>query len=152
MVSIIVGGGVFIGLSYRPSPDIEISLPEEIPFQGNIYIGGEVNNPGFYPLRPGDTIEDFLAAAGGPKDSAGLDYLALNVSAGNVTGPQKINLNRADSWLLQALPGVGEARAGAIIDYRSRHGPFRDIYELADVPGLGDAVFNSIKDMVTVVD
>jgi competence protein ComEA len=38
--------------------------------------------------------------------------------------PQQVDINRADSWLLAALPGIGEAKAQAIINYRALHGPF----------------------------
>ena len=64
--------------------------------------------------------------------------------------PQKVDINRAETWLLAALPGIGEARAQAIIDYRQRYGPFRDINELLKVPGIGDTIFEGIKRLITV--
>jgi competence protein ComEA len=65
---------------------------------------------------------------------------------------QKININTAGAWLLAALPGIGEARAGAIIAYRTENGPFRDINELLNVPGIGEATLENIRDLVTVAD
>jgi competence protein ComEA len=63
-----------------------------------------------------------------------------------------VNINTAEAWLLEALPGIGEARAQAIIEYRLQHGPFRDIYELEKVPGLGEENFKHIADLITVND
>ncbi|MFC1902799.1 hypothetical protein ACFLX4_01865 [Chloroflexota bacterium] len=48
---------------YGESQPIEISIPPVPELQGEIYIGGAVNNPGFYPLRAGDSIEDIIQAA-----------------------------------------------------------------------------------------
>jgi competence ComEA-like helix-hairpin-helix protein len=48
-----------------------------------------------------------------------------------------LNLNTASLTELDALPGVGPARAAAILQYRERHGRFASIDDLARVPGLG---------------
>ena len=66
--------------------------------------------------------------------------------------PQKINLNRAEAWLLEALPEIGESRAQAIIDYREQNGPFHNINELIKVEGIGTATYEKIKDRITVAD
>jgi comEA protein len=63
---------------------------------------------------------------------------------------QLIDLNRAEIWLLQVLPGIGAIRAQAIIDYRTQNGPFRDIQEITRVPGIGDSTFEKIKEYITV--
>jgi competence protein ComEA len=64
--------------------------------------------------------------------------------------PQKISINRADAWLLEALPGIGPALAQGIIDYREANGPFAMTGELKLVPGIGDATFDDIEDLITV--
>jgi competence protein ComEA len=66
--------------------------------------------------------------------------------------PQKVNINRAEAWLLGALPGIGEVRAQAIIDYRQQNGPFRSTNELLKVAGIGTATYERIKDLITVAD
>lgn len=152
LTAVIIAGVVVIGLKYRPSPGLELSLVPEPTLQGTIYVGGNVNNPGIYPLLTGDSIDNVLRAAGGIKEDAGSASISLTVSGAENNTSQKVNINRADAWLLRALPGIGESRALAIIDYRTRNGYFRDIYELTSVSGLGDAVFENIRDLITVSD
>ena len=68
------------------------------------------------------------------------------------TQPQKIDINRAEAWLLEALPGIGPSKAQAIIDYRQQNGGFSDIFEITEVPGVGDSIYQDIKDLITVGD
>jgi competence ComEA-like helix-hairpin-helix protein len=68
------------------------------------------------------------------------------------TSSQKIDLNRADLWLLESLPDIGEVRAQAIIDYRTQNGPFRNIIDLTKVPSISQSTFNKIKDLVTITE
>jgi competence protein ComEA len=134
------------------TPPIEISLSEPPIQQASlVYIDGAVNNPGLYSLAPGDSIDTLIQAAGGVADGADPSRLELHIpQAAEKEEPQKIDLNRADSWLLEALPGIGEVRAGDIISYREQNGLFRNINELLKVPGIGPATFEQIKDLVTV--
>jgi competence protein ComEA len=150
---IIIAGGIAIFVKSSQNPGIEISITPEKTIEGQIYIGGEVNNPGFYPLFDGDNFEDIIRAAGGVKDGADLSKIELAVApAEEGQSAQKININRAESWLLEALPGIGESKAGAIIAYRQQNGLFQDINELLKVPGLGEVNFNQVKDLITVHD
>jgi len=48
------------------------------------------------------------------------------------------------------LPGIGEALAQRIVDYRTKNGPFRNIDELLKVPGIGTSVYDKIKNLITV--
>ena len=153
LVAIIAAGSIIACSRYSRSRAIEISIVPEQELRGEIYIGDEVNNPGLYPLEAGDSVEDIIRAAGGTTDSADLNQLELHVP--KVTEgetPQKVNINRAEAWLLEALPGIGEVRAQAIIDYRQQNGPFHNIDELLKVKGIDTAVFEKIKYLVTVAD
>ncbi len=134
------------------TPPIEISLSEPSGQSASlIYIGGAVNNPGLYPLTGQDSIDTLIHAAGGMADGNDASRLDLHIPpAAEMEEPQKIDLNRADSWLLEALPGIGEVRAGDIISYREQNGLFRNINELLKVPGIGPGTFEKIKDLVTV--
>lgn len=61
-----------------------------------------------------------------------------------------VNINTASVEDLNSLPGVGDTVSQAIIAYREANGSFRDILELKNVKGIGDSLFNKIKDMITV--
>jgi competence protein ComEA len=153
LVAIIVAGGLVIWSRYSRSQAIEISMVPDRELQGEIYIGGEVNNPGFYALADGDRVEDVIRAAGGTTDGADLSQLKLLVPEVAQKEPlQKVNINRAEAWLLEALPGIGEVRAQAIIEYRQQNGPFHNINELVEVDGIGTATYEKIKHLITVAD
>jgi competence protein ComEA len=64
----------------------------------------------------------------------------------------KININTASAAELDLLEGIGPVKAQAIIDYRNEHGFFRTVDELINVPGIGPATLEAIRDQVTVVD
>jgi competence protein ComEA len=153
LAAVIIASGAVIWSKHDRSGAIEITLSPESEAPGRIYVGGEVHNPGFYPLKAGDSIEDVLRAAGGVIDGADLSRVELTVAAPeDGDAPQKINVNRAEVWLLAALPGIGEVRAQAIVDYRGQNGPFRDIDELLKIDGLGDVTFERIEHLITVAD
>ena len=153
LVLVIVAGGIFIGLKYRPGGSVEISLMSTLPSEGEVYIGGEVNNPGFYPLYEDDSITGLIAAAGGTTNGADGSEIELIVSGGdNEESPQLVNINTAEVWLLESLPGIGAVKAQAIVAYREQYGPFRDIQELTEVEGIGWSTFEQIRHLITVVD
>jgi competence protein ComEA len=144
---------IFIWFKYTPSQPIEVLLTPEPEVAAEIYVGGAVNNPGIYPLKAGDDIETLLQAAGGcttPTDPGQLQLLV--VESDEAASPQKIDINRAEAWLLQALPGIGETRAQAIVDHRHQNGPFRSINELTKISGIGAATYDAIKELITVTD
>ena len=64
----------------------------------------------------------------------------------------RININTAGPRLLESLPRIGPATAQRIIDYRQTHGPFKAIEDIQNVPGIGQATFNAIKDRITIDD
>jgi competence protein ComEA len=153
LVIIIIAGGVIIGLNYSRSQPIQITMSSAPVPEGEIYMGGAVNNPGIYPFYAGDSLEDILRAAGGVADDADLSHVELKVMAeGMMAEFQKVNINAADAWLLTALPGIGDVRAQAIITYRQQNGPFRDINELLNVEGIGTITLDNIRDLITVGD
>ena len=61
-----------------------------------------------------------------------------------------VNINTATVDELKSLPGVGPAKAAAIVEYRSRNGNFKSVEELKQVKGIGDGIFNKLKDEATV--
>lgn len=64
--------------------------------------------------------------------------------------PAQININTATVQQLQLLPGIGEALAQRIIDYRETNGNFSAIEELLNVSGIGEKKFADIKDFIQV--
>ena len=153
LAAIVIAGGIVTWSKYSRSHPIEISTVPAQELQGEIYIGGAVNNPGIYPLKAGDNLNDIIQAAGGTADSADISRITLHIpSIDGEAQPQKVDLNRAEVWLLQALPGIGEVRAQAIIDHRQQNGPFHNINELSEVEGIGTATYERIKHLITVAD
>jgi comEA protein len=63
---------------------------------------------------------------------------------------EKINLNTASLVELQNLPRIGPKIAQRIIDFRNQNGSFKKIEELMKVKGIGEKVFNRLKDLITV--
>jgi len=61
-----------------------------------------------------------------------------------------VNLNTATKDELVALPGIGPAKAQAILDYRAEHGGFKTVEELKDVKGIGAKRFEKLKADLTV--
>ena len=150
LIAVIIIAGALAWSKYSPSPPIEISLAPTPQLGGQIYVDGAVTNPGQYTLRAGDSIEEIIGDAG-PTGNADLSQVRIYVPKwGESASPQKININRAEVWLLEALPGIGETKAQAIVSYRQQHGPFASITELTNVDGISIANYEQIKDLVTV--
>jgi len=153
LVAVIAIGGIIAWLRYSGNQPVEISISPTEELQGKIYIGGAVNNPGFYSLNAGDSVEAVIQAAGSTTSNADLSRLKLYIpEVGEEEPPQKVDLNRAEAWLLEALPGIGEGRAKAIIAYRQENGPFHNINELLKVEGIGATTYEKIKHLITVAD
>ncbi len=63
-----------------------------------------------------------------------------------------VNLNTADEAALTALPGIGEALAARIVEYREEHGPFEAVEDLTNVSGIGQGKLAALEGLVTVED
>ncbi len=61
-----------------------------------------------------------------------------------------ININLADANELMELPGIGEAKAASIIEYRTANGSFQTIEELMKIPGIKEGLFNKVSSFVSV--
>jgi competence protein ComEA len=88
-------------------------------------------------LSDGEQLAVPLLGAAGP---------ALPLSAGD----GRINLNTADLAALDTLPRIGAAMAQRIIDWRDANGRFTSVEDLLAVPGIGDKMLESLRDLVTV--
>jgi len=64
--------------------------------------------------------------------------------------PKKININEADEKAIEGLDGIGKVLALRIVEYRSQNGDFRSIEDLKKVKGIGEKLFEKIKDKVCI--
>ena len=140
-----------------------------------VHVAGAVQRSGVYRLTVGSRVIDAVEAAGGATDEAELDALnlaeplvdgrkvwvpkqgevqpmtaagILNSAAAGVSGG-KVNINTADLRELETLPRIGPALAQRIIDYRTANGPFQIIEDIKKVSGIGEKIFEGLKDYIT---
>ena len=104
------------------------------------------------PARPPDDPDPPSTLGGG----AALAPLSATTT-GLLPGPRpaagtpgRLNLNTANAAALDALPGIGPARAASIVQYRAQHGPFQSVEDLGEVPGIGAAAVARLRDQVAV--
>ncbi len=152
LAAIIAAGSIVAWLRFSPSKPIEISLPQSNETRCKVYIGGAVAVPGIYPFTTRDSIETLIQSAGGITGNANISGLKLYIPNTGKEEPQKIDLNRAETWLLEALPGIGETLAKRIVDYRQQNGPFRNTGDLQKVAGIDAKTYERIKSQITVSD
>ena len=136
-----------------------------------VHVAGAVMRPGVVEIPADARVADAVAAAGGATDDADLDRINLarvladadhvhvpavgeavvvldDAAAADAAAP--VDLNRADEQALDALPGIGPATAAAIVAHREDHGPFTSVTSLQEVPGIGPAKLEGLRDLVTV--
>lgn len=84
-----------------------------------------------------------LLALGGPVVQAARSGFAIRDKADfegeapTLATRFRVNPNRADAQRLTTVPGIGDALAKAIVQFREAHGPFRRVEDLKKVPGVG---------------
>ena len=70
---------------------------------------------------------------------------------GQISNLNKININTATvEELSENLSGIGETIAKRIVEYREHNGEFTNIEDIKNVSGIGDKMFESIKDLICV--
>lgn len=143
-----------------------------------VYVCGAVEHPGVVELPAGSRVFEAIEKAGGLSGEAA--GFAVNQAAAledgqQITVPTKeeasgweperdartaraeessgekiININEAAAEELTVLPGIGKAKAESIVEYRESAGRFGSIEEIKNVSGIGEAVFEKIKDKIAV--
>jgi competence protein ComEA len=81
------------------------------------------------------------ALAGSVPEARGADVAGSGVS---------VDINAASATELQTLPGIGEAKAAAIVAYREEHGAYNAPEDLLQVKGIGESLLRKIRPYVTV--
>lgn len=150
----LITGGIFLAVKLAGLQPTEIALSDvDTPaISGDVFIGGAVERPGIYSAKRDDTLTSLVSSAGLSENAdTGLISIIIPDKSSAVL-PQKVNLNRAESWLLQALPGIGEGKARMIIDYRIKNGPFRSLDDLGKIEGFGESTIDRIRDYAVVGD
>lgn len=141
-----------------------------------IYICGAVAKPGVYELPEEARVVHAIEAAGGLREDA--DTVTVNQAKRLEDGEQiriltkeeaeavksdtkiegmeasgesgKVNINQADMAELMTLPGIGQAKAKAIIEFRETNGRFTSITDIMKISGIKESVFSKIEDLITV--
>ena len=110
-----------------------------------IYSNYEVEN-----FKRTKEIEESIIKQCNQKDNNSLknDACIVNNTEENINS--KISLNSATKEELMTLSGIGEAKAEDIIDYRNKNGGFKNIEEIKNIKGIGDSMFDKIKDHITI--
>lgn len=164
-------------LTMSTTETTEITTQEMIIY---VDVKGEVRDPGVYQLSNGARVMDAIESAGGLTNEADEDQLNLALLLSDqmvIVVPNinqtleeeysmvnhfaneidedphnelKININVADVAELTLLPGIGEKKAQAIIDYREENGSYQTIEDLMNVSGIGQKTFDKLSSMISV--
>ncbi|MEM9466802.1 MAG: ComEA family DNA-binding protein [Actinomycetota bacterium] len=138
-----------------------------------VHVDGAVRFPGVHELRPGSRVTDAIDAAGGLTDGAdrrqinlaqpvadgqriwvpveGEDVVVIVGTGGDDAGAEPggvVALSTASAEALETLPGIGPSLANAIVEHRSREGPFGTVDDLLAVPGIGPAKLDALRGLV----
>ena len=161
-------GGVWLWWQGQPREVTQIAgssaLPNAVsPVVGGevvVHVGGAVKKPGLIRLASGSRVADAIEKAGGAKSLRVLE--SVNLARVLVDGEQiilgqsaaaidsgKISLTTATAAELEQLPGVGQVLAQRIVQHRVDHGPFRNVDDVNEVSGVGDALMDDIRPLVT---
>jgi competence protein ComEA len=169
-LAVVIG---LLGVRYLRSPSTAAPLPtatHAVHFSTGgraavVHVAGAVRRPGVYELEAGARVQDAVRRAGGARRGANLDAVNLaarvadgqqivvpgRAAAAPVGGPAgeapatPVSLGSATLEQLETLDGVGPATAQKIVAYRTEHGGFRSVDDLANVPGIGPKKLAAIK-------
>lgn len=75
---------------------------------------------------------------------------AEKAATDTITQERLIDLNTADEKSLSTLPGIGEAIARRIVEFREEHGPFERVEDLLKIKGVGEKSFEKLRSKVSV--
>lgn len=139
-----------------------------------VYVSGAVRAPDVYQLPKAARVKDVVLAAGGLSADADAERvnLAEHIADGQhihiprageaaaaseapapdrtgPTGDQPIDINVASAADFDSLPGIGQALAQRIIEYRTSNGAFKSPEDLQNVKGIGPALFEKIAPLIT---
>nr|WP_161603248.1 helix-hairpin-helix domain-containing protein [Halalkalibacterium ligniniphilum] len=133
---------------------------------------GAVERPGVYEMKEGSRLVDLIQEAGGMREGAderqlnfaarlfdemviyvpyeGEEEFIQDYEASRIEQDGKVSINRASVEELQQLPGIGPAKAMAIVTFREENGPFEAIEELTQVSGIGAKSMEQLRELVSL--
>ncbi|UTR14351.1 helix-hairpin-helix domain-containing protein [Salipaludibacillus sp. LMS25] len=147
---------------------------EEIAQEIIVDIKGEVAKPGIYKMEPEERVNNVIIKAGGFTEEANKEVINLaercydemvivvpsytedqggefpGLTAKSSENEGGVLLNEATLDDLISLPGIGPAKAEAIISYREEHGPFQTKEDIVNVPGIGEKTFETLEDYLII--
>lgn len=137
-----------------------------------VEVKGAVKNPGVYELSAGDRVLNAIEMAGGYLVSSNSRYInhaervkdemviyipeegeeveETQLSTSSTSQSSLVNINNADATSLSTLPGIGAAKAEAIISYREQSGGFKEKQDLMKVTGIGQKTYEKLEPLITV--
>lgn len=125
-------------LSTKPSEEVYALLDSVAEAQKTSNIGTDMGGSSYPELASGDTViqkETFYPTAKAPKKE--------------ILQNSKININQASRVELMKLPGIGEATANKIIEFRKIQ-PFKTIEDIMNIKGIGIKKFEKMKEFIEV--
>ena len=168
-----------IVLSPAPtSTQTPIPRPTASPSPIFVQIGGEISNPGVYAIDKQARLADLIELAGGLTHLADIDRVnnaavlrdgdyfyipaqnemipdTARNAPHNLANPvdnidYPLDLNKATQEELESLPGIGPTKAAEILAYRDQKGFYASLDELMNVPGIGEATLDSLRDYLII--
>lgn len=168
--------GLFIGVGYMfysKEPEttvveefVSVAEPAPVVTEIVVYVTGAVESPDMYTMPIGARVGDVLSLAvlSEEADPAQLNLAQLLVDGMKVTVPKNgeivpdvasvetngVRVNSATKEELMTVPGIGPAKAEAILNYLKEHGPFKSYEELGNVKGFGEKTLESMDGYLLV--
>jgi competence protein ComEA len=166
--------------SLPANPKKAVTDTKELPQKIIVDVKGQIKHPGVYQSSTEERVMDVITRAGGltdkadenqvnfaehvhdemviyipakgeePESQAGVEVNSIETAGNTAESQGKIDLNKADVNQLQNLPGIGPAKAKAIIEYREKSGKFKAAEDLKNISGIGDKTFDKLKDLIVV--
>lgn len=144
---------------------------EEPDKEVRVDVKGEVHAPGVYTLQEDERVEEAIQEAGGITDRADMlqvnlaerieDEMVIHIPVEGeeaITSPVEessgqgdvVNVNEAEQVDLETIPGIGPAKAAAILSYREENGAFETIEDLSNVSGIGEKTVEQLRDYISL--
>lgn len=163
------------GLTNEVIPEEEIMIvseDEKTKSKQFVDVKGEVKNPNMYEITGEERVKEVIELAGGFTEQANVESVNLAqrvmdemviviprigdeeqttlTTTAIESATIKIPLNKATKEEIETLPGIGAVKATAIIEYRTKNGPFSTIEDLQAISGIGTKTIEKLKEFIQI--